>query len=209
MAKEGRIRPDDFIKEEGTSEWVRVDAFAELYPKATKTDETVEVIDEPNPLPKSRRRKASTQDSPLTVCKACGQKIAKEAASCPGCGAPNHWTHPRIVHFLRRRHLFNHIPNFTVEARGYVLAGKSTRPKQFLDVAADAVGGLSLHGPLTGRGILKLLGLSIGATYTSDALRRKAGRGQQVFVIDFRHGQPIWQSTDDEFCADVMDFFKL
>jgi hypothetical protein len=209
MAKDGRLSPDDVVKEEGESGWARADSFPELCPEVLEVDEAVEEMDEPSPLPPAKPPKASVLESPLTDCTICGQEIAKEATACPGCGAPNHWKHPSIVRFLKRLHWFDDIPNFEVEARGYVLVGKSTRPKQFLDVLANAVGGLGFYAPMTGGGLIRLLGMSIGASYASDALRQAAGKGEQVFIIDFRHGQPIWKSTDDEFWADVKDFFKL
>jgi hypothetical protein len=169
----------------------------------------LEVIDETGPLRSANPRKPSALESPLTNCTVCDKEIAKEATTCTGCGAPNHWTHPRIVRFLKRLHWFDDIPIFEVEGRGYVLVGRSTRPKQFLDVAADAVGGLGFIAPMTTGGLIRVLGMSIGATNASDALRTVAGRGEQVFIINFRPGQPIWKSTDDEFWTDVMDFFKL
>ena len=64
----------------------------------------------------------------LIPCRSCGHRIAHEATTCPRCGAPNHWTHPRIPRFLADRRRFGDIPNLEADGRGFVLWGRSTRP---------------------------------------------------------------------------------
>ncbi len=209
MADAGQLQPDDLVKEEGETGWQRAGSFPDLWPEVCETDEQPEIEDEPASVSTAAPMTPAVPESPLTACTVCGREIAKEAKACPGCGAPNRWTHPEIVRFLKRLHWFDDIPNFEVEGRGYRLVGKSTRGQQFTDVAAGAVGGLGFIAPMTGAGLLGALGASIGAHYASEALRNSAGRGVQFFVIDFRYPEPFWQSTDDYFWGDVMDFFKL
>lgn len=189
MAQDGTLRRRDFVKRKGRDEWRRAGTFAALWPG----------------------KQLSPEDgSLLTTCGACLGRIAKEAPACPKCGAPNSWIHPESTRFLGRLRKFQRRYNaFDAEARGFMLVCRSTREKQFLDYAANAVGGMGFAGPLSLGGLAVTLGASIGSQYAAKALRDKAGPDTNVFVIDFRHDPPLWSSTDEEFWEDVLDFFDV
>jgi hypothetical protein len=115
-----------------------------------------------------------------------------------------------VVRFLRRLRRFRHIPNLTVlESRGCILACCSQRPRGFLDVAGDVVGSMGFIGPASVRGIAGVVGAAIAARYAGQALRDMAGRDGEAVAIDFRTDPPGWESTDDRYWYDVMDFFEL
>jgi hypothetical protein len=78
-----------------------------------------------------------------------------------------------------------------------------------LDMTGDVVGSLGFRGPMTPRGLAGVIGATIGARLAGQALRDAAGRDGEAFVIDFRTDPPGWQSTDDDFWDDVLDFFGL
>jgi ribosomal protein S27E len=148
-------------------------------------------------------------DRPLMPCSACGQSVAREAAACPSCGKPNHWTHPQIRRFLRQKHQFESTPHLQAQGKGYVLVGRSTRDKGFTDHVARAVGSVGFFGPATLRGVGKIVAFSVGAGYLSRFLSQVAGPNGQAFTIDFRTTPPAWNSTDDYYWAEVMEFFGL
>jgi hypothetical protein len=171
-------------------------------------------VGNPPPLPRRRvkptRAVAKIAESKLTTCEACQSPIAKEADACPKCGAPNTWIHPELERFFRRIRTFRRwYPNFAAEAKGSVLVISSTRSKQFMDYAANAVGGLGVIAPLSLGGLALVLGASIGTQYAADAIRQKAGPYTQVLAIDFRHDPPRWSSTSDDFWEDLIEFFEL
>jgi DNA-directed RNA polymerase subunit M/transcription elongation factor TFIIS len=166
----------------------------------------------PPPLPKR-----SNQDVPLTDsdgllidCHACGGPLSKQAETCPKCGEPSVWIHPECARFLKRLPRFRrHYPELVAEAKGSLLAIRSTRPKQFMDYAASAVGGVGLLVPFSLSGLAVALGASLGSAYASDALRKQAGPYTNLIMIDFRQSPPLWSSTNNQFWADVIDFFGL
>jgi hypothetical protein len=134
---------------------------------------------------------AEERPSRLIPCAECGPEIAKGAATCPHCGAPNDWTHPEIVRFLQKRRKFARLyPNFEADGRGFVLIARSTRARQFLDVAADAVGSLGFFAPLSVAGLAAGLGAAIGTRYAAEALREAAGKNGEAILIDFRAEPP-------------------
>jgi hypothetical protein len=179
MAADGRLKRRDFVKKKGTGRWRRAGRIAELWPEKQPTPE---------------------EASLLTKCGACISEIAKEAPSCPKCGAPNKWIHPQCLRFLDRLRRFQRkYPNFQAEAKGFLLVCRSTRDKQFADYAANAIGGMGFWGPMSLGGLAMTLGASIGSQYAAKAIRDKAGPHANAFVIDFRHDPPTWSSTNDEF----------
>lgn len=189
MAADGRLRRRDFVRRKGDRRWRRAGRVISPWPVTKPTPE---------------------EQSLLTTCGACCGQIAKEAPHCPKCGAPNKWQHPEVVRFFRRLRRFQRCYNgFEAEGQGFVLVGKSPRPKQFLDYAANAVGGMGFFGSMSVGGLLTMLGASIGSQYAADALRKSAGPNMRAFVIDFRHRPPVWNTTDDEFWENVLDFFDL
>lgn len=190
MAHEGQLRRRDYVKRADKRKWKRAGMVSELWPA---------------PAPPT-----AEDASPLTGCGVCGGQIAKEAQQCPKCGAPNRWLHPEIARFVGRLSKFRRsYDGFEVETRGYQLLGRSTRQKQFLDYAANAVGSLGFRGPLSLGGLASVLGASIGKQYAAQALRDAAGRGFHAFAFDFRRTPPTWSTTDDEFWEDVLDYFDV
>jgi len=189
MAQTGRVRRRDYVKRKGEERWRRAGRVEELWPAIRLSDEA---------------------RSALTECGACLGQLAKEAPTCPKCGAPNAWMHPESIRFLGRLRKFQRsYTGFDVEAKGFTLVGRSYREKQFMDYAASAVGSMGFVGPLSLTGLAITLGASIGSKYAAKALQDKAGPDHHLFVIDFRHDPPLWSTTDDGFWEDVLDFFDL
>ena len=189
MAASGQLRRRDFVRPEGDAKWRRSGRFPSLWPEAKSPVE---------------------RGALLTTCRACLRQIAKEAPTCPKCGATNSWTHSEILRFQGRLRRFQRLYNgFEIEAQGFMIVCRSLRPKQFLDYAANAVGSMGFKGPLSLSGLAVTLGASIGSQYAAKALRDAAGPAHQAFVIDFRHSPPVWSTTDDDFWEDVLDFFDL
>jgi hypothetical protein len=129
--------------------------------------------------------------------------------TCPHCGKPNHWTHPEIRRFLKHKNRFVSVPNLQAKGKGYVLVGRSTRDKGIIDRVAGAVGSVGFFGPATLRGFGKIVAFSVGAGYLSRFLSQVAGPNGQAFTIDFRTTPPAWNSTDDYYWSEVMEFFGL
>jgi predicted Zn finger-like uncharacterized protein len=149
--------------------------------------------------------------SKLTGCFACGREIAKEAATCPGCGAPNRYLHPEILRFQSGLSRFHHLNRFQHQARADVLAGWSEEVQGVLAGMAshwiNSLGFTSLGGGLSGAGQLARASLIQGsAVGILDHFRAK---GTKAFVVNFGFDPPIWQSTDDAYWGDVVDFFGL
>jgi DNA-directed RNA polymerase subunit RPC12/RpoP len=145
----------------------------------------------------------------LMPCPACGNPIGREAAACLKCGEPNNWTHPRILRFLARKDRFIYIPNLEAQGRGYGLVGRSTRNRNFTDNLADVVGSLGFFGRATPKGLISVIGLSLGAKYLSQSLQSMAGKNGEAFAMDFRTTPPGWKSTNDLYWSEVMEFFGL
>lgn len=202
MAQAGALLPDDLAKEEGDSGWVRADSLPGLFLDALPAPEE----EKPPVAPAGRPNR-------LSPCESCGQPVAHEADLCLTCGAPNHWMHPRVARFLEktRQGRFKHISGFEAEGRHYVLVGRSrsTGTRQFLGVAAGAVGSLGFIGPMSLAGLATILAASVGREYAAQALRDAAGHSGEAFVLDFRGDKPAWHSTDDEHWAEIMEIFKL
>jgi DNA-directed RNA polymerase subunit RPC12/RpoP len=145
----------------------------------------------------------------LMPCPACGNPIGREAAACLKCGEPNNWTHPRILRFLSRKDRFTYTPNLEAQGRGFGLVGRSTRNRNFTDNLADVVGSLGFFGRASPKGLISVIGLSLGAKYLSQSLRSMAGKNGEAFAMDFRTTPPGWKSTNDLYWSEVMEFFGL
>jgi hypothetical protein len=209
MAADGRLGRDDLVKEEGEDGWERADAALGLWPSSPRPEPAAPPPPAPPPRPQEAACPAPDGNPYLIPCGACGRSIAKEAAHCPGCGAPNRWTHPEILRFLANLRRFGDIPKLEAKGSGFVLYGRSTRPRTFADDLAGVVGSLGFFGPLSVRSLAGVVGMSLGARYISRELRKLAGPGGQAFAVSFKTDPPMWRSTDDWFWEPVMRFFGL
>lgn len=151
----------------------------------------------------------STQNQTLlTSCVACGRDIAKEAASCPGCGAPNKWVHPEIMRFLealRNTSTFNRIPRFKVDWDKYFLVGVDERSQQNAENTQGLLSGFGLWTPLTLNGLF----LQTCFHATTSTLIQSSQADVKKFYIDFSTSPALWATTDDRHWADVLQFFGL
>jgi hypothetical protein len=143
--------------------------------------------------------------SRLIPCSECGRSIAKEAAACPGCGAPNKWAHPEIRRFLRCLHRFDHLPRFNIHWERYVLAGVDEASHRTAQRTCNTVGSFGILAPISVTGLVTLAGFHVG----SQLLQGWATRRVKAFRIDFRTSPPIWASTDDDWWSEILDFFGL
>lgn len=176
----------------------------------------------PTPAPPRVPAPAKTAAPKLMRCNACGQEMARAAAACPKCGAPNNWVHPEIERFLNSIGQFDHMPPFDVNWDRFILRG-TAEVKRGAHALGDfggkamAVGLLSMLlgaflpgtlgilvpwiiGPLGLFGGLVLILVSSLGNY-------KASDFVVTFTVDFSQSPPRWQSDDDEFWKDVKQFF--
>jgi hypothetical protein len=63
---------------------------------------------------------------PLIVCSACGKEISRNATTCPGCGQPNNWVHPRIKSFVEDAKTLVTQQRFMYRIQGTELMGWTT-----------------------------------------------------------------------------------
>jgi hypothetical protein len=80
----------------------------------------------------------------------------------------------------------------------------------FAAVAAAWIGSLgflSFRGGL--EGVAQLAGASFVQWAAVDFLNRSRAKGTKAFVVHFGFTPPIWQSTDDNYWRDVLNFFNL
>jgi DNA-directed RNA polymerase subunit RPC12/RpoP len=142
---------------------------------------------------------------PLISCPACGRALAKEAVSCPGCGAPNRWVHPEIVRFYNSIRQF-HFPNLIqCNYEKYVLTGVDQRFSQNAQDIAALTNSFGVLAPLNIGGLAMIAGVHFGRIQVQEWARKRI----KAFRIDFAYSPPAWSSTDDAYWSAVMDFFKL
>ena len=140
------------------------------------------------------------QDSPLTPCSACGRNIAKEAASCPNCGAPNKWVHPEIVRFYQSIKMFNFRPSIQFNYEKFVLVGVDQRSNNDAKSISNLVNSFGVIAPMNLSGLATIVGVRAGQSWVSEWAKRKI----KAFRIDFTRSPPSWSSTDDEYWLDVL-----
>jgi len=146
------------------------------------------------------------EDNPhLTACPACGRSIAKEAATCPSCGAPNKWVHPEIVRFFNVIRTFDFPPSVRFQCEKYVLVGVDEKAHRNAQGIADLANSFFVIAPLNVGGLLTLAGAHTGKIALNEWARKKV----KAFRIDFAHNPPAWWSTDNAYWWDVMVFFRL
>lgn len=139
----------------------------------------------------------------LSPCRSCNHKISIEAASCPSCGAPNKWIHPRIEHFLTIKDSTGVTEPFTFVYEKLKISGKTekTIPRRILwlsiilflcvliPVGLLGTVGLAL-GPI---GILPVFIVAIVLRFALQAIFAK----NKTFTMDFQNH--TWTSNDDDF----------
>ena len=143
--------------------------------------------------------------SPLTPCTACGRSIAKEAATCPNCGAPNKWFHPEIVRFYQSISEFEFGPSVQFTYEKFVLCGVDQRAHKDAQSLANLAGSFGVIAPMNLSGLATIVGVRAGQEWANEWARKKI----KAFRIDFTHSPPSWSSTDDAYWRDVMDFFGV
>jgi hypothetical protein len=144
---------------------------------------------------------ANDEDAgPLTPCAACGRSIAKQAVTCPGCGAPNTWTHSEILRFYRSIHRFKFESSVKLEYHKYLLTGVDHKESAHAESIAALANRI---------GIIGSLGDVVAADFGRQWLNQWARRKIKAFRIDFATLPPTWDSTDDEWWIDVKAFFGL
>jgi hypothetical protein len=139
-------------------------------------------------------------DGPLSPCSACGRNIAKQAESCPGCGAPNTWRHAEISRFFKSIASFDFERSVKIEFRKYVLTGVDTK---------KSAGPQSVASFANRFGMIGSFGAVITADFGRQMLNNWAQQKVKAFRIDFSTTPPSWGSTDDEWWIDVKIFFGL
>jgi hypothetical protein len=156
-------------------------------------DATLAVPEPPPPLP-------DHVANPLTACAACGQPIAKEAATCPRCGAPNKWVHPEIVRFYGSIAIFKFEPATRIFHDKFALMG--------VDDDADR-GARSVTDMTNGLWVIGDIGTVLAAQAAGRWINEWARKKRKAFKIDFTSAPPVWSSTDDDWWLDVMRFFAV
>jgi hypothetical protein len=144
----------------------------------------------------------------LIGCKTCRYAISKEAAACPKCGAPNTWLHPEIARFVRCLDEFDHMPRFDVRWDRYILVGQTVYQPGLIDAAQNFIGSLGFFAPLSIKGIASMAAACAMQSGVVQLLE-SAKPGVEAFGINFSLRPAEWDSTNDRFWADVMDFFRV
>jgi|GEM_PF-5148998 len=149
--------------------------------------------------------------SRLVPCSACGRDIAKNAVSCPGCGAPNNYLHPEIARFQRNLRRFKNLGALRYQAEHDVLMGWAEGiGGQLAGAASSWIGSL---GFISWQGGVKgLAGLAKASLYqwaSVEILNALRSHGKKAFVVDFGYLPPQWRSSDDEYWRSIKVFFRL
>ncbi len=143
---------------------------------------------------------------PLTPCTACRRSIAKEALTCPQCGAPNKWVHPEIVRFYASLAQFDFEPSVQLTYEKFVLCGIDQQAHRDAESLANLANSFRVIAPLNVKGLATLVGVNAGQAWMSEWARKKVKAFRIAF---FASSPPLWSSTDDYYWTDVMRFFGV
>lgn len=144
-------------------------------------------------------------DEPLTACTACEHRIAKKAATCPSCGAPNEWVHGQIVRFFRSAEQFRFAQSIRLSAEKFVLTGVDDKAGSGERALANLANSFSVRVPFSAHGLVTMIGVQGGQAWANEWAKKKV----KAFRVDFSTSPPGWSSTDDSYWFDVMEFFGL
>ncbi len=143
----------------------------------------------------------------LVPCRTCGREISIEAATCPSCGAPNKWIHPKIEHFLTVKDSTGVTQPFTFNYEKLKISGKTEKkvPRWilwisillflllFIPIALLGTVGLAF-GPI---GLVAAVVVALVFRFIVQAVFAK----NKTFSMDFQSNS--WISNDDEFWRPV------
>ena len=116
------------------------------------------------------------------------------------------WVHPKIQRFLNRLRDFDHMPPFQVNWSKYALVGWSVPHLPRIDAAQQIIGNVGFWTNFSIKNIaLALFGsaLQVGVLGALESLRPSV----KWFEIDYRYKPALWDSNDEQYWQDVLDFF--
>ena len=141
-----------------------------------------------------------TEAAGLIPCKTCKHEIGTQADTCPQCGSPNTWTHPRIQAMYETK-TFN-----------------TTRSFRFWHKGAEVWGESMCHSPLAYIGAVIIVAVAmLSALFW---LFVGPGIGGVVLVLFWRSTAKkdtfrtnlvtkTWESSNDKFWKPVAEFLEL
>ena len=152
----------------------------------------------------------------LIKCRSCEADIAINAETCPKCGSPNEWLHPRISEFLAAGDQIETKERFNVEYRGAKLAGETEERRSwdfYMKAGFGAIAVFLLSGfitPLAPYGELALAAGIIALAWGTLLIVFGSHKGKaKYFEIDLSEEPPKWESNDDAFWTPVRQFFGV
>jgi hypothetical protein len=117
------------------------------------------------------------------------------------------WVHPEITRFLNHLDEFDHMPYFEVDWNKYVLVGWSVPQSPKIDAAQQILGSVVFLANLSFKGIAMAL-FGSAAKFGVQSFLEGARPGVKAFAVSFAKPKE-WDSNDDDFWRDVMDFFHV
>lgn len=132
---------------------------------------------------------------PTIPCESCKSDISPLAETCPGCGHPNGWIHPKIQHFLSIK-----------DTAGTEGPFNYTYTKMRLNCKAS--GALPWWYWVGLAAMIFLLKASIpiafimGFVWTGIAF---ANRNNKILIIDFSNENPLLENNDSNFWRGLLE----
>lgn len=143
----------------------------------------------------------------LVPCRSCNRDLSIEAVTCPSCGAPNKWIHPKIENFLREKDNTGVTEPFTFNYEKLRISGQTEKRVPRWILWAGIVFFLLLFIPIA---LLGTVGLAFGPIGFVTAIvlalifkfsLHAAFANNKTFLMDFE--SDAWQSNDDVFWSPV------
>lgn len=145
-------------------------------------------------------RQQTTTHAQLIPCQTCQHLIGPQAETCPQCGSPNTWMHPRIKAMYETKS-FDTSRGFQYQHKGAVVWGESVYHSPL------AVVGVLL---LIAIGVLSLLFVGVFGPAISGVLCVvfwRATAKKETFKADLLKQE--WTSSNDKFWSPVQVFLLL
>lgn len=154
----------------------------------------------------------------LIPCKTCGTSIAKNAKTCPKCGAPNEWRHPEVQRFIENYSRIQ-VPsacNFNWNAEtvsGFASVNRGAGGVGMKLVIIAALVAMFLGGSIAGpifmliAGVMVFIGIAL--MLISMLGPHNPADSMVEFSMDFSGPTPRWTSNDDKFWSGVKAFFRI
>lgn len=141
--------------------------------------------------------------SQLTECLSCNHKIAKLADTCPNCGGPNKWTHPKIRFLIETPGTHGVGCNYTYRYTRMTVDGETEARLNTSGVFKCI--GIFFWISITTASFGIITGLVLGTI--AAIIASKFVKSKKTFHASFN--PPSWSSSDESFWLPLRKHFGL